>query len=34
MRDITVTLLSDVYKDVELGPSLLTINGEEQAVRQ
>ena len=34
MRDITVTLLSDVCKHVELEPSLLPLNGEEQRMRK
>ena len=34
VRDITATLLSDVCKDVELEPSLLTLNGEEQTMRK
>ena len=34
VRDITATLLSDVFKDVELEPSLLTLNGEEQTMRK
>ena len=32
VRDITATLLSEVCKDVELEPSLLTLNGEEQTM--
>ena len=31
--DITATLLSDICKGLELEPSLLTLNGEEQAMR-
>ena len=34
MRDITATILSDVREDVELEPSLLTLNGEEQTIRK
>ena len=34
MRDLTATLLSDVCKDAELEPSLLTLNGEEQTLRK
>ena len=34
VRDISATLLSDVCKDVELEPSLLSVNGEEQAMRK
>ena len=34
VRDITATLLSDVCKDIELEPSLLTLNGEEQTMRK
>ena len=34
VRDITVTLLSDVCKDVELEPSLLTLNGEKETIRK
>ena len=34
VRDITATLLSDVCKDVELEPSLLTLNGEQQMMRK
>ena len=30
--DITATLLSEVCKDIELEPSLLTLNGEEQTM--
>ena len=30
VRDVTATLLSEVCKDVELDPSLLILNGEEQ----
>ena len=32
VRDLTATLLSEVCKDVELEPSLLTLNGEEQTM--
>ena len=32
--DRTVTLLSDVCKDVELEPSLLTLNGEKETIRK
>ena len=34
VRDITAALLSDVCKDVELEPSLLTLNGKEQTIRK
>ena len=34
VRDKTATLLSDVFKDAELEPSLLTLNGEEQTMRK
>ena len=34
VRDILATLLSDVCKDIELEPSILTLNGEEQTVRK
>ena len=34
VRDIVATLLSDVCKDVKLGPSLLTLNGDEQTMRK
>ena len=34
VRDITATLLSDVFKDVELEPSLLTLNEKEQTMRK
>ena len=34
VRDITATLLSDVCKDIELEPSLLTLNAEEQTMRK
>ena len=34
VRDITATLLSDVCKDIELKPSLLTLNAEEQTMRK
>ena len=34
VRDITATLLSDVCKDVELEPSLLTLNGEQPTMRK
>ena len=35
VRDITATLLlSDVCKDVELEPFLLTLNGEQQTMRK
>ena len=34
VRDKTATLLSDVCKDAELEPSLLTLNGEEQTMRK
>ena len=32
MRDVTARLLSEVCKDVELEPSLLTLNGKEQTM--
>ena len=32
VRDMLATLLSDVCKDIELEPSILTLNGEEQTV--
>ena len=32
VRDITATLLSDIYKVVKLQASLLTLNGEEQTI--
>ena len=31
-EDITASLLSDIYKDVKLQASLLTLNGEEQTI--
>ena len=34
VRDITATLLSNVCKDVELEPSPLSLNGEEQTMRK
>ena len=34
VRDVTATHLSDVCKDVELEPSLLSLNGEEQTMRK
>ena len=34
VRDIIATLLLDVFKDVELEPSLLTLNGDEQTMRK
>ena len=34
MIKITAALLSDAYKDVELEPSFLTLNGEEQTMRK
>ena len=34
VRDITAKLLSDVCKDVELEPSLLTLNGEQHTMRK
>ena len=34
MRDKKATLLSDVCKDVELEPSLLTLIGEEETMRK
>ena len=34
VREITATLLSDVCKDVELEPSLLSLNGKEQTMRK
>ena len=34
VRDITVTLLSDVCKNVELEPSLLTLNEERETIRK
>ena len=34
VRDIAATFLSDVCKDVELEPSLLTLNGEEYTMRK
>ena len=34
VRDITATLLSDVCKDVELEPSLLPLNGQQQTMRK
>ena len=34
LRDITATLLLDLCKDVELEPSLLTLNEEEQTMRK
>ena len=34
VRDMAATLLPDVCKDVELEPSLLTLNGEEQTMRK
>ena len=33
VRYVIATLSSDVWKDVELEPSLLTLNGEEQTMR-
>ena len=33
VRYVITTLSSDVWKDVELEPSLLTLNGEEQTMR-
>ena len=33
VRDVTAAFLSDVCKDVELGQSLLTLNGEKQIMR-
>ena len=32
VRDVTARLLSEVCKDVELEPSLLTLNGKEQTM--
>ena len=34
VRDIVATVLSDVYKDVKLEPSLLTLNGDKQTMRK
>ena len=34
VSDITATLLSNVYKDVEFGPSLWILHGEEQTMRK
>ena len=34
VQDITATFLSDVWKDVELEPSPLALNGENQTVRK
>ena len=34
VRDITATLLSDLCKDVEIEPSLLTLNGEQHTMRK
>ena len=34
VRHILATLLSDVCKDIELEPSILTLNGEEETVRK
>ena len=34
MRGVTATLLSDVCKDIELKPSLFTLNREEQTMRK
>ena len=34
VRDVSATLLSDICKDVELEPSLLTLNGEQHTMRK